>query len=79
MPLAARRAELLGAATPVLVVAAWIGGDLVYRFGWRVRPAEELELIEQEGPPALDAYQAVARREIADHERTETFLPASRA
>jgi len=31
-----------------LLLSAWIGGDLVYRLGWRVRPAEELEMLEPE-------------------------------
>jgi uncharacterized membrane protein len=31
-----------------LLVSAWIGGDLVYRLGWRVRPAEQLEILEPE-------------------------------
>jgi hypothetical protein len=42
-----RRFGLLAAATGGLLVAAWIGGDLVFRFGWRVRPAEEAEIAEQ--------------------------------
>jgi uncharacterized membrane protein len=73
-----RRPLLLGAATAALTVSAWIGGDLVYRLGWRVRPAEELELITEEAEGALLApYQAQARRKIEEHERSDTILPGS--
>jgi uncharacterized membrane protein len=75
IPLDRRRAELLGAATALLVASAWIGGDLVYRLGWRVRPAEELELIAEDGPPHLERYRAAARGKIERHEREDTFLP----
>jgi uncharacterized membrane protein len=70
------RVELLTAGCALLVVSAWIGGELVYRLGWRVRPAEELELLVAEGPPRLDVYRRAAREKIADHERADTFLPA---
>lgn len=71
-----RRPLLLGAATAALTVSAWIGGDLVYRLGWRVRPAEELELITEEAEDGLLApYQASARRKIDEHERSDTLLP----
>jgi hypothetical protein len=75
VPLAGSRAALLGGATALLLVAAWIGGGLVYRLGWRVRPAEELELIGEEGPPRLERYRATAREKIDAHEREDTFLP----
>jgi uncharacterized membrane protein len=72
-----RRLELLATATAALLVAAWIGGDLVYRFGWRVRPAEEAEIAEQALAQAgqAQAFQR-ARQEVADFERRKTFLPA---
>jgi uncharacterized membrane protein len=63
------RALALGAATAALTVSAWIGGDLVYRLGWRVRPAEELELIDQ------GDTREIALAKIEKHERDETFLP----
>ena len=58
-------------------MAAWIGGDLVFRFGWRVRPAEEAEIAEQQLSEAgqADAFQ-LARQKVADFERRKTFLPA---
>ena len=57
-----RRLELLVALNASLLVAAWIGGDLVYRLGWRVRPAEELEQLDagksrEEGRAAIDKHE----------------------
>jgi uncharacterized membrane protein len=70
------RLPLLAAATSGTLVAAWLGGDLVFRHGWRVRPAEEAELIEQSlNDPAGRKAFADARREVADFERRRTFLP----
>ena len=72
-----RRLGLLGAATAGLLVAAWIGGDLVFRFGWRVRPAEEAEIAERALVAAGQAQAfEQARQEVADFERRKTFLPA---
>jgi hypothetical protein len=34
------------AGLAVLGVSAWLGGDLVYRMGWRVNKAEEAEQLE---------------------------------
>jgi uncharacterized membrane protein len=71
-----QRTLLLGIATGALVVAGWIGGDLVYRLGWRVRPAEEIELVEPKlKERGLEELVESARSEIADFERTQTFLP----
>lgn len=64
-----RRLELLLALNAGLVVAAWIGGDLVYRLGWRVRPAEELEQLD------AGKTRAEARAAIERHEREDTFVP----
>ena len=63
-----RRAELLGIAVGLMAVGAWIGGDLVYRLGWRVRKAELLEGI-QEGK-TLDE----AERALEEFERRETLV-----
>jgi uncharacterized membrane protein len=72
-----RRLELLATATAGLLVAAWIGGDLVFRFGWRVRPAEEAEIAEHALAKAGQAKAfEQARQEVADFERRKTFLPA---
>jgi uncharacterized membrane protein len=70
------RLPLLAAATTTILVGAWIGGDLVFRHGWRVRPAEEAEIVEQRlDDRAAAAAFAAARREVADFERRKTFLP----
>jgi uncharacterized membrane protein len=60
-----RRLELLVVLNAALLVAAWIGGDLVYRLGWRVRPAEELEQIDA-GKPRDDARAIVDKHELED-------------
>ena len=70
------RLPLLTAATIGTLVAAWLGGDLVFRHGWRVRVAEEAELVEQTLDDAAGRQAfADARREVADFERRKTFLP----
>lgn len=77
VPARHRRLRLLTAATTAILAGAWIGGDLVFRHGWRVRPAEEAEIVEaQLSDPAGAAAFAAARREVADFERRKTFLPA---
>jgi len=63
-----RRLELLVVLNAILLVAAWIGGDLVYRLGWRVRPAEELELLDQ------GKSRAEARALVDKHEREDLLL-----
>jgi uncharacterized membrane protein len=71
----ARRPAILGIATAGLTVAAWLGGDLVYALGWRVRPAEELEIIEAEAPATeIAPYRAIAKRKVDEHERSDTLL-----
>jgi membrane protein DedA with SNARE-associated domain len=63
-----RRAEALGAAIALMAVAAWIGGDLVYRLGWRVRKAELYEQLEE------GKSFAEAERVVREHERVETLI-----
>ncbi len=71
------RLPLLSAATAGTLVAAWLGGDLVFRHGWRVRPAEEAEIVEKTLDDAAGRKAfADARREVANFERSRTFLPA---
>src|SRR5256714_9391346 len=60
-----RRLELLVVLNAALLVAAWIGGDLVYRLGWRVRPAEELEQLDP-GEPRPEAPAGVSQHRRAD-------------
>ena len=76
LPARRLRLQLLAAASTSILVGAWIGGDLVFRHGWRVRPAEEAEIVEDRlRDPAGAAVFATARREVADFERQKTFLP----
>jgi uncharacterized membrane protein len=77
VPAGRRRLKLLAAAETAILVGAWIGGDLVFRHGWRVRPAEEAEIVEQRSDAAGVAAFAEARREVADFEHRKTFLPAT--
>jgi hypothetical protein len=77
LPAKRHRLRLLWAATATMVVGAWIGGDLVFRHGWRVRPAEEAEIVEErlgDDRAAVAAF-VMARREVAIFEREKTFLP----
>jgi hypothetical protein len=79
VPTRHRRLKLLATAQLAILVGAWIGGDLVFRHGWRVRPAEEAEIVEErlrDDPAAVAAF-ADARRDVADFEREKTFLPAT--
>jgi uncharacterized membrane protein len=78
VPPGRRRLGLLAAAETAVLVGAWIGGDLVFRYGWRVRPAEEAEIVERRLNDAAGvAAFADARRDVADFERRKTFLPPS--
>lgn len=72
-----RRLWALGTVIGALGIAAWLGGDLVYAHGWRVRPAEELEIMdEQLRREGRSDLHEDARRQVDDYERRETFLPA---
>jgi len=69
-----RRIAWLGLATACVAVGGWIGGDLVFRLGWRVRPAEEAELVETKLREAgLGVYFDTARAEVDEFERRRTF------
>lgn len=71
-----RRLELYGTVAAGFLVAGWLGGDLVFKHGWRVRPAEEYEqLLDRIEPQDTDAV-AEARDVVAKFEREKTFLPA---
>ena len=76
VPASRRRLTFLVGAELAILVGAWIGGDLVFRHGWRVRPAEEAEIVEQRSVDAATvAAFAEARSDVADFERRKTFLP----
>ena len=69
------RLPFLGFATAAVLVAGWIGGDLVFHYGWRGRPAEEAEIVEQGLAKAgIRGYFERARNEVSDFERRKTFL-----
>jgi uncharacterized membrane protein len=77
LPAGGRRLPLLAVAGTAILAGAWIGGELVFRFGWRVRPAEEAEMVEERlRDPASVAAFAEARRNVDAFERQKTFLPA---
>ena len=76
VPARRQRLGFLSAAAATVAVGAWIGGDLVFRHGWRVHPAEVAEIVEDRTTdPATAAAFADARREVAEFEREQTFLP----
>ena len=78
VPAGRRRLKLLAVAEMAILVGAWIGGDLVFRHGWRVRPAEEAEIVEErsDDTPISAAFDE-ARRAVTDFERRKTFLSAT--
>jgi len=60
----------------VAVAAAWIGGDVVFRQGWRVRPAEWDEQLEAELRKEGDAELIRKVHEtVRAYERDHTLLP----
>ena len=65
-----------GAALGVLGASGWLGGDLVYRYGWRVAPAEHAEQLEdalrRRGETALIA---TAHATVRAYEQTHALLP----
>lgn len=63
-----RRLELLILLNAALLVSTWIGGELVYRLGWRVRPAEELELLD------AGKTRDEARAAVDEHEQKDLLL-----
>ena len=76
VPARRQRLGLLVGAAAAIGVGAWIGGGLVFRHGWRVRPAEEAEIVEERlDDPATAAAFAAARRDVDEFERQKTYLP----
>ncbi len=64
------------AALATLVASGWLGGDLVYRLGWRVAPAEHAEQLEealrQRGDGSLIEQ---AHQTVQQYEREHALLP----
>ena len=50
-----------GAASGVLLLSAYLGGDLVYHRGWRVKPIEREEMELHHVPPAVHDDDFVLR------------------
>lgn len=67
---------LSGAAFATLGVAGWFGGELVFRLGWRVAPAEYDEQLEnalrKQGDGSLIEQ---AHTTVKDYERERALLP----
>lgn len=67
---------LSGAALATLVASGWLGGDLVYKLGWRVVPAEHAEQLEdalrQRGDDGLIEQ---ARQTVQEYEQEHALLP----
>lgn len=63
-------------ALAVLVASGWLGGDLVYRLGWRVVPAEHAEQMEdalrKRGESDLIEQ---AHATVRHYEQTHALLP----
>jgi uncharacterized membrane protein len=72
-----RRLGMLTLASAAAVGGGVLGGELVFRHGWRVRPAEEAEIVEENlRSDHLERYLDRAREEVESFERSQTFLPA---
>jgi uncharacterized membrane protein len=70
-----RRLPFLGVAAFAVTVGGWIGGELVFHHGWRVRPAEEAEIVEKELTEAgVDRFFDRARKEVSNFEHRKTFF-----
>jgi len=60
----------------VLLVSAWIGGNLVFHLGWRVRPAEQLELLEPELKRAgQEGLVQSAKQQVEQYEKDSALIP----
>ncbi|MFN2581816.1 MAG: DUF2231 domain-containing protein [Candidatus Dormibacteria bacterium] len=71
------RRRLLALATVggVTLVGAWLGGELVFSHGWRVKPAEEYEIVAERVRAGADGTAlGEAEREVESFERQKTFL-----
>ncbi len=69
-----RRTKALAVASGLVGAGGWLGGRLVFHHGWRVRPAEEFEIVGKDVDPAVISR---ARSEVDDFERRETYFPGT--
>ena len=69
-----QRLPILAAVGGGTLVAAWLGGELVFAHGWRVKPAEEYEIVAERVMDTDGAVLGEARSEVAKFEREKTFL-----
>jgi uncharacterized membrane protein len=68
------RLALFGTVAGGTLVGAWLGGALVFEHGWRVKPAEEYEMVAERVSGEDGAVIDDARRQIESFEREKTFL-----
>lgn len=69
------RLGVYGAVAGATLLAGWLGGALVFEHGWRVKPAEEYEIVADRVRSSEDgAVIGEARDEVAAFERERTFL-----
>lgn len=68
------RLPLYGAVASATLVAAWLGGELVFEHGWRVKPAEEYEIVAGRVSEHDGTVVGEARSEVEEFERSKTFL-----
>lgn len=69
-----RRLAALAAVGGSGLAGAWFGGEIVFGHGWRVKPAEELEIVAQRVGSSDGSVVRDAEREIESFEREKTFL-----
>ena len=64
------------AALIVLGLSGWFGGELVFRLGWRVTPAEHAEQLEADLLKSGDGVRIEkAHRIVQEYEQTHALLP----
>jgi hypothetical protein len=57
------------------LAGAWLGGELVFAHGWRVKPAEEYEIVARRVRDNGDgATIAEAQHQVETHEKEKTFF-----
>jgi hypothetical protein len=55
-----------GLSTLVLLASGYLGGDLVFHRGWRVKPIEREEMEEHRVPPTVHEEDFILRRVPVD-------------